>query len=672
MGCRPFLSVSIYALNAIFSNPQEVNMRTVIKCDSLGSSVHAGVLVMCFLCGISSIALADYYYVGNTLDSGPGTLRQAIIDANAHAGADEIVFTIGSTGTFQTIAISSQLPAIADPVNINGWSQGGLGYHGPPLIQLDGSSTAANVSGLEISAGQSTVTGLVINSFGASGIYIDTNGNNYIRGCYIGTNWNGTSAMGNGYAGIYIDETSDNLIGWTDENSRNIISGNDSYGIVIHGTTVSTSNNRIIGNYIGTDVTGAYAIGNGTDGIWVTGSPYNIIGGTDTGAGNVISGNGDDGIELGGTYCADTQILGNFIGTNATGTAAIGNNYGVYIQGATGTYLGGSSESARNIISGNLYNGVRIASSYASGNRVMGNYIGTDVYGTSAISNYDGIWITSSASYNTIGGTTEAMGNLIAHNTRWGICAESGISNQIRMNSIHTNGNLGIDLEADGVTANDPQDTDTGPNNLQNRPILSSAVCTGGSTVIQGSLNSTPDRDFVIDFYSNAVPDPSNYGEGEDWIGSTTVHTSSGSGSVSFNITLPSVTVPGGYYITATATDDVTDDTSEFSQVEYVVNTDMILEVQRVGGNLQLTWTSVSGASAYWIYGASNDHYFVPGTLSPYEHRLATVGSGTTTWSSTNGIGDTVNNWSYLIIAVDGSSAEISRSNRAGEFDFGY
>ena len=197
-------------------------------------------------------------------------------------------------------------------------------------------------------------------------------------------------------------------------------------------------------------------------------------------------------------------------------------------------------------------------------------------------------------------------------------------------------------------------------------------MSSGGSTTIQGSLNSTPDRDFIIDFYSNAVPDATNYGEGEDWIGSTTVHTNAGSGSIPFNVTLPSVTVPGGYYITATATDDVTDDTSEFSQVQYVANTDMNLEVQRIGGNLQLTWSSVSGVSAYWIYGACNNPYFDPGLTSPYYFRITTVGSGTTTWSSMNGVGDIANNWSYLIIAVDGSSLEISRSNRAGEFDFGY
>jgi len=617
-------------------------------------------------------AFADYYYVGNTSDSGPGTLRQAILDANAHPGTDEIVFTIGSTGTFQTIYPTSQLPTITDPVHINGWSQGGLGYDGPPLIQIDGYNAGSSAPGLDISAGQCTVTGLVINDFGASGIVIDTNGNNYIRGCYIGTNWNGTSADGNGYAGIYIFETSDNIIGWTNEEARNIISGNDSYGIVISGTTVSTSNNKVIGNYIGTDVSGTYAIGNGSDGIWVTGTPNNIIGGTDPGAGNVISGNGDDGIELSGTYTADTQITGNYIGTNAAGTGAVGNNYGVYINGAIGTYLGGSTVAARNIVSGNTYNGVRISTSYASGNRVMGNYIGTDVYGTSALGNFDGIWITGSASYNTIGGTMESMGNQIAHNTRYGICVESGVSNQFRKNSISSNGNLGIDLQADGVTTNDAQDPDTGPNNLQNRPILSSAVSSGGSTTIQGSLNSTPDRDFIIDFYSNVVPDATNYGEGEDWIGSTTVHTNSGSGSISFNVTLPSVTVPGGYYITATATDDVTDDTSEFSQVEYVVNTDMDLAVQLVGGNLQLTWTSVSGASAYWIYGAPNLPYFVPGLTSPYYYRIATVGSGTTSWSSAAGVGTTLNNLIYLVIAVDGSSLEISRSNRAGEFDFGY
>ena len=629
-------------------------------------------LVIGFFCCIHTTVYADYFFVIDATDTGYGTLRQAILDANAHAGADEIIFEIGSTGSYQTIWTNSALPTITDPVTINGWSQGGLGYHGPPLVELYGNYAGSGVHGLIITAGNCTIQGLIINRFSESGIVISTNGNNSIGGCYIGTNYLGTSAMGNGVNGIVIEESYNNTIGGWVEDTRNIISGNSGNGVSINGTTTIDANNQIVGNYIGTDVSGTYALGNGLDGIWINGSSSNTVGGTANGAGNVISGNGDDGIQLAGTHCADTQILGNYIGTNATGTAGIGNGWGVYIQGATGTYLGGFSEASRNIISGNTHDGIRMATTYTSGNRVMGNYIGTDVYGTSAIGNYDGIWITASTFGNTIGGTTEEMGNLIAHNTRYGICVESGVSNQFRKNSIFSNGNLGIDLETDGVTMNDAQDPDTGPNNLQNRPILSSAVSSGGSTTIQGSLNSTPDRDFIIDFYSNAVPDATNYGEGEDWIGSTTVHTNAGSGSIPFNVTLPSVTVPGGYYITATATDDVTDDTSEFSQVQYVANTDMNLEVQRIGGNLQLTWSSVSGVSAYWIYGACNNPYFDPGLTSPYYFRITTVGSGTTTWSSMNGVGDIANNWSYLIIAVDGSSLEISRSNRAGEFDFGY
>jgi len=247
----------------------------------------------------------------------------------------------------------------------------------------------------------------------------------------------------------------------------------------------------------------------------------------------------------------------------------------------------------------------------------------------------------------------------------------SGTNNLLAKNSIYSNGDLGIDLGADGVTPNDNQDPDTGANNLQNRPILSSAVSSGGSTTIQGSLNSIPDQDFIIDFYSNVTPDATNYGEGEDWIGATTIHTNSSTGSISFNVTLPSVTVPGGYYITATATYDNANDTSEFSQVEYVVNTDMVLDVELAGGPLRLDWTSVAGASAYWIYGASNDPYFIPGIASPYYHRITTVGSGTTSLLISNGIGNINSNWTYLVVAVDGLSAEISRSNRAGEFDFG-
>ena len=192
---------------------------------------------------------------------------------------------------------------------------------------------------------------------------------------------------------------------------------------------------------------------------------------------------------------------------------------------------------------------------------MQGNYIGTDVTGTFAIGNSVGVLVIGSG--NTIGGATTGAGNTIASNTGPGLNVNSGTGNAILSNSIFSNADLAIDLGADGVTANDAGDADTGANNVQNFPVLTSATSGSGSITITGDLNSTATTDFRLEFFANAVCDPSGNGEGETLLGSTMV-TTDGSGNASFMVTF-TATVAVGQFITATATDP-SNNTSEFSQ----------------------------------------------------------------------------------------------------------
>jgi uncharacterized repeat protein (TIGR01451 family)/CSLREA domain-containing protein len=316
----------------------------------------------------------------------------------------------------------------------------------------------------------------------------------------------------------------------------------------------------IEGDFIGTDPTGTLDEGNGDSGIRVIGGADNTIGGTAPGAGNVISGNGAYGVFLTGPAAIGNVVEGNLIGTDVTGTRAIGNDQGVVIGFGGGNVIGGTTPAARNVISGNA-EGVHLFGT-ASTNSITGNFIGTDVSGTTALANtFAGVAVDPSVIGN------ELSGNTIAYNGGPGVTVYDGASAiGIQGNSIFSNSGLGIDLGGDGVTPNDPGDTDTGANDLQNFPVLSSAK--GGSTLaVTGTLNSlssaTTGGPFTVDFYWSGSCDPSGFGEGRTLLGSTPV-TTDAAGNASFAKTFGSL-VPGGSAITATATDNA-GNTSEFSK----------------------------------------------------------------------------------------------------------
>ena len=259
------------------------------------------------------------------------------------------------------------------------------------------------------------------------------------------------------------------------------------------------------------------------------------------------------------TAAGGNIIESNYIGTDVTGLIDLGN-------GGAGIVVDGNGNIIRNnLISGNDGHGIQLAAG-ASNNTIRGNLIGTDATGTGALGNLgDGIRLGAGASGSIIGGTAAGQGNTIAFNTGGGIVLEgsAGTGNAIRRNVIFENSQLGIDLGADGVTLNDGDDSDGGANSLQNFPVLSAASTTAGDITITGTLQSTPATNFVIEFFASPAADPTGYGEGRVYLGSKGVSTD-GSGTAAINATL-AVVVPDGWAITATATNLASGNTSEFS-----------------------------------------------------------------------------------------------------------
>jgi CSLREA domain-containing protein len=306
--------------------------------------------------------------------------------------------------------------------------------------------------------------------------------------------------------------------------------------------------------------------------------------------GVVINNFNQNGILITGS---NVIIEGNFIGTDAGGTNDQGNNQdGIRISGANNR-VGGTLPAARNLISGNNSDGIEIRGSGATGNLVQGNLIGTTASGSSGLANSgNGIQISNSASNNTIGGTAAGAGNVIAFNGADGVFVSSGTGNRIQRNSIFSNGELGIDLGANGVTSNDPGDPDSGANRLQNFPVLQSIVVSGSNTTILGSIDSATGNStypITIEFFSNSSCDPSGHGEGETFLGAISV-----SGPGSFIATF-AVSLPLNSVVTATATDSA-GNTSEFSACARV-NGRIVISKTAQGGDGTFSYTVASGAT---------------------------------------------------------------------------
>ena len=549
----------------------------------------------------------SFFTVTNTNNAGTGSLRQAILNANASPGFDIINFDIGGTGV-KTILPLTPLPIITDQVFIDGWSQGGLTYNGPPLIEISGINVATpDVAGLRIgcfsengcpdvlvAVDYSTVRGLIINGFPSAGNFLANGINmvgshNSIRGCYIGTTANGEAASPNGGSGIRVREGENNVIGGTITSARNILSGNLGNGITIF----NSHNNRILGNYLGLSASGLLDLGNGFNGVSIGGS-NNLVGGTSPGARNVISANQNNGIEFydpfGGINhnppILNNRVEGNYIGTKPDGiSGGVGNHlWGVHIITffPANVTIGGLFPNQGNVISGNGSPGPAPGPGFSGGigidlspdNTIQNNLIGVGADGTTNLGNFgDGIF--TNTNDNRIGGFlvfsgfTFGAGNVIAFNTLSGVRVLAGLENRIARNAIHSNGlgrngGLGIDLGPLGVTANDFCDADSGSNNLQNFPVITAVTpAPGGGIKIIGTASGITGS-FRIEFFNNTTCDPSGNGEGERFIGSTTATAQFPFCHAPFNVTFSNIGVGEAKFITATATDS-SGNTSEFS-----------------------------------------------------------------------------------------------------------
>lgn len=385
-----------------------------------------------------SIVNSNSLVVTNTNDSGKGSLRQAILTANASPGTDTVIFDIPGAGPF-TIKPLSALPPITDPVNIDATTE--PGYQGSPLIEIDGEAAGSQVDGLTINAGGSTVKGLAINRFQGSGILLQQGGGNRIVGDRIGTDLAGQKALGNGFDGIEIDGSANNTIGGGDPSSANLISGNGIAGVQITGA--SSTGNVVAGNLIGTDLSGKKSLGNVSAGVYLDGVANTLLGGSDPGARNVISGNKGAGVQITGQAATGNRVQGNLIGTDITGSSTLGNALdGVYLEGSAGNTIGGDGSTLGNLISGNGLTGIRIAGDTASGNLVEGNKVGTNLAGSRALGNtFDGIFINGSPQ-NVIGGDSAGLGNVVSGNGGVGVQIYGGgaSGNAVEGNLIGTDG----------------------------------------------------------------------------------------------------------------------------------------------------------------------------------------------------------------------------------------
>lgn len=472
-------------------------------------TVLAAVVALFLATGLSA-ARADTYAVTNKNASGPGSLAQAIHDSNAHAGQDMIVFNIPGAGVHLIDLSQSFLPEITDSVILDGYTQPGahpntlsIGNNAVILIQLDGGLVKRNGIGLRISGSNCLVRGLALTGFQfdpSSDPFLFT-----VRGGF------GIQLLGAG--------------------TGNVIQGNF-IGLYPDGVTPRA-------NYVGIRVEGAYGI-----------IGHNVIGGTEPSARNLISGN-QSGAE---NFGSSTVFLGNYIGTDATGMKAAGNLTGLKIAG-NDVVIGGSDAGSGNVISGNQFDAIALGftAGYhytAGGNRavIQGNLIGTGADGSSALGNGGAavnLWRNPNS---TIGGLHQGAGNVIAFNGQ-GVTivggGSFGIGNRILSNSIYANRTRGIILYH--ATSN----------NGQSAPVITFANSFRGVTIIRGTLHSTPNTEFLLQFFNDSQSLTTSK---QTYIGSTSM-TTDGAGNGAFSATFA---VNTGSVFNATATDP-NGNTSEFS-----------------------------------------------------------------------------------------------------------
>jgi len=508
------------------------------------------------------------------------TLREAITSLNnganvnadvvavgAYGSNDTIAFAIPGAGV-HTIAAANGLPLIAVPMLIDGYTQPGAvpNSNGPEQgsnAQLMIEISCSNGGCIAIAGGNSTLRGLVVNGRTGS-IYIQGKGGNTISGNFLGTNPAGTAAVAHAGASL-VDiligpNASGNTIGGTTPAARNVISGTaDVSKGGNSGILIDSANNVVQGNLIGTNAAGDAALGNdlGIE-ILIGGADNNRIGGPSAAERNVISGNRLDGIDI---YTVGNRIEGNYVGTDVSGTFALPNgNFGIAAAG-TGNTIGGTAAGAGNLVSGNANVGIVIPFG-TSGNAVQGNRVGTDASGSGFVCGHSMAGIEVSGGGNLVGGSQAGAANLIAFNKNDGVRVDGGNGSSIIHNSIFSNGGAGVRLGSGVVpNVNDAGDADSGPNNLQNYPLLSVSAVGAGGFNIDATLNSTIGT-FHLEFFSSRRCGRLGHGEGQSYIGSADVLTDN-NGNATFGPQFFFASA-GQTALTATAT-DAAGNTSEFS-----------------------------------------------------------------------------------------------------------
>jgi hypothetical protein len=461
------------------------------------------VVLITLLVSVPPVARSAAREVFSTADSGAGTLRQALLDANP---GDIITFSLSvfPPNAPKAILVRSALPTLSrNTVTIDASNAG---------VVVDGSQAPASTNGLVIRGDGCVIMGLTIQNFKSNGIIIEADaldnraaGNRIggdrslgdgpngqgnlivanvdsgidirgvgatgtaVYGNYIGIEQSGRFDQGNARSGVAIWQgSSSNVIGGATPGQRNVISGNTHNGVWIEGNT--TSLNIVQGNYIGTTADGSAPVGNSLAGVAIQGgASSNTIGGTASGAGNLISGNLSNGIYISDLGTRFNQVLGNTIGLNSPGTAIIGQKFNgvILTNGATNTTIGSSAPGGRNIIGGSEHSGVLIQGVNSANNTVQGNYIGSNAAGTAALGNgLHGVELKNGTHHNTIGGNRSlGEGNLLSGNLNHGLVIHFYSHDNI------ASGNL-IGPDA------------TGSYSLGNQPF-------GGVDIAEGAYNNT-------------------------------------------------------------------------------------------------------------------------------------------------------------------------------------
>ncbi len=470
--------------------------------------------------------------VSNTNDQGPGSLRQALLDAQ---GGETIQFdpAVFPPDEPATILVLSPLPDLEVGDVIIDASNAGVILDGSQLPREE------RITGLNIVSSGNVVRGLTITHFSGSGIFITEEaqnnivggsegdqGNvindnwdginivgsrashNLVIGNYIGTDASGTVAVGNLVDGVWIgDGAQYNQVGGTSENERNLISGNGSSGVILDGCM----HNVVSGNFIGTDISGKKELGNQGNGVGlVWGAKFNTIGGGTPQSRNIISGNGNEGIWIGDEGTGSNIVSGNYIGTDYSGTVALPNGgSGINLGSSTqANIIGGILGEGGNLISGNQGAGVLLAGTGVSRNTVAGNFIGTDVTGKNAVANLrSGVEVGDEARDNKIGGDTLEQKNLISGNVMNGVSigGELTSNNTIVGNYIGTDigGTAGLGNLGNGVFIHAGASTNTiGSNNIIAHNTLAGVVVqepqTINNTIIGNSIYGNAEAGIVL------------------------------------------------------------------------------------------------------------------------------------------------------------------------------